>query len=427
MQLPGDFKKQTDAAKENAIAAAKRGVLSKLDEHSAGADAFKASRQKLAQAKANQARARVLASMNRQQQAFVAHAGPAADDLMAFSAETLSNASDLIGQGDLSVSDQVLAPFELQAHQLANQRVEEALISEREADIEAVMDKPYRNEAMRRIKLLSNAPKSREECNDLTEKLREHAHADDMSMNTFRIYADALNILARPDITNASDDVRSEAASDPDTPPETLTRLARDPYQNVRSAVGGNLATPPETLATLARDDDWTVRAAVGANPNTPLDILATLANDPDEDVRRAVASNPNISADIATRLADSEDEHVLSALGGNRATPVAILSALAISDSATVRGAVAGNPTTLTETLHTLTNDRDEDVRMAAGGNPNTPSDDLATLARDPSWYVRSAVAGNPNTPGHVLTELGRDRKWDVRLAAHNNPSTPD
>ena len=39
-----------------------------------------------------------------------------------------------------------------------------------------------------------------------------------------------------------------------------------------------NPNTPPDTLRKLAEDEDLVVRAAIVRNPNTPVDIIARLA-----------------------------------------------------------------------------------------------------------------------------------------------------
>jgi hypothetical protein len=59
-------------------------------------------------------------------------------------------------------------------------------------------------------------------------------------------------------------------AGNPNTPPETLDRLANDKNYWVRRYVARNPNTPPETLARLATDKDYWVRSSVARNPNTP-------------------------------------------------------------------------------------------------------------------------------------------------------------
>ena len=92
---------------------------------------------------------------------------------------------------------------------------------------------------------------------------------------------------------------RKELAGNPNTPPETLTILARDKVWDVRWRVAYNSNTPPETLTILARDEKWRVRYEVAENPNTPPEILTILARDKDGDVRLGVERNLNATREI--------------------------------------------------------------------------------------------------------------------------------
>jgi hypothetical protein len=62
----------------------------------------------------------------------------------------------------------------------------------------------------------------------------------------------------------------------------------------VRSGVAYNPNTPPETLTILARDEDWRVRRGVAYNPTTPPETLTILARDEDSDVRSTAKENSN-------------------------------------------------------------------------------------------------------------------------------------
>jgi hypothetical protein len=86
--------------------------------------------------------------------------------------------------------------------------------------------------------------------------------------------------------------------------PETLARLANDNIWSVRHGVAENPNTPPETLDRLAIDDDsfW-VRFYVARNPNTLPETLERLANDENSYVRSGVARNPNTPQYILTYL----------------------------------------------------------------------------------------------------------------------------
>lgn len=92
------------------------------------------------------------------------------------------------------------------------------------------------------------------------------------------------------------DEAVVDVASHPNTPPETLARLAGDAHvdEAVRQSVAANPTTPPDALTALADDEDDEVRWRVALNANTPPETLTRLAADEDDDVREAAATNPN-------------------------------------------------------------------------------------------------------------------------------------
>ena len=79
-------------------------------------------------------------------------------------------------------------------------------------------------------------------------------------------------------------------AQNPNTPPETLERLAGDLDWFVRRNVAKNSNTSPATLDRLADECPY----AVKTNPNTQPETLARLADDNNRGVRCYVARNPN-------------------------------------------------------------------------------------------------------------------------------------
>ena len=112
--------------------------------------------------------------------------------------------------------------------------------------------------------------------------------------------------------------------------------------------------TPTETLAKLAKDKDSCVRKLVAWNPNAPAELLVKLATDKDEYVRREVAWNPNTPAEALAQLATDEDWDVrgeILKIAKRKRTPVETLIALYQQ---------RGNPA----------------VSKAARNNPNFPGD---------------------------------------------------
>ncbi len=123
-------------------------------------------------------------------------------------------------------------------------------------------------------------------------------------------------------LINDEERIRLEEALDPQTPPETLDRLANDKSSSVRGCVAYNPNTSPETLALLADDEDMWIRRRVARNPNTPPEVLSRLANDKDYYARLGVAQNPNTPPETITRLADDESRYVHYSVKTNPNTP---------------------------------------------------------------------------------------------------------
>ena len=99
-------------------------------------------------------------------------------------------------------------------------------------------------------------------------------------------------------------DLDLDLAWNPNTPPETLDRLANDEDYGVRYGVAWNPNTPPETLDSLANDENYWVRESVAQNTNTSTETLERLADDENYwAVRRGVTNNPNTPQYILTYL----------------------------------------------------------------------------------------------------------------------------
>ena len=83
-----------------------------------------------------------------------------------------------------------------------------------------------------------------------------------------------------------------ELAQNPNTPQETLVKLATDNEDSIRWGVAENHNTPPEVLIKLASDKYSGLRWWVAQNPNTPPKTLKVLASDEDFDVRESAKKN---------------------------------------------------------------------------------------------------------------------------------------
>ena len=87
-----------------------------------------------------------------------------------------------------------------------------------------------------------------------------------------------------------------DLAENPNTPPETLDRLANDNNATVRWRVAANPNTSSETLDRLSYDEEWCVRECVARNPNTTQESLKNLANDNNRVVAYYATSNENFN-----------------------------------------------------------------------------------------------------------------------------------
>ena len=81
-------------------------------------------------------------------------------------------------------------------------------------------------------------------------------------------------------------------AGNPNTPPETLARLANDEDLDVRRAVARNHNTTPETLDRLVVDGNSLNCYCVACNINTLPETLERLANYGDQNAHIALALN---------------------------------------------------------------------------------------------------------------------------------------
>lgn len=86
--------------------------------------------------------------------------------------------------------------------------------------------------------------------------------------------------------------VRSRVADNPNTPPATLTRLAKDDFDDVRGAVAQNPSTPIKTLNVLADDGSRWIRGHVASNTAAPVSLLLALTTDEDKQVSEQAHRN---------------------------------------------------------------------------------------------------------------------------------------
>jgi hypothetical protein len=97
-------------------------------------------------------------------------------------------------------------------------------------------------------------------------------------------------------------------ASNSNTSPEILDRLAGDKQWLVRQDVAQNPNSQPETLARLA--DEYPYHVA--KNPNTPQEALARLAVSGNHVISMTAKTNPNYSPTTTITLTKQQKEVLL-------------------------------------------------------------------------------------------------------------------
>ena len=96
----------------------------------------------------------------------------------------------------------------------------------------------------------------------------------------------------------------AQEASAPSTSPERLAELAAQDIKLSR-VVAKNITTPPDILKTLGESDDKATRKSIAGNPNSPTDTLTRLATQfPEEVIQNPVfdlllLENPNLLSEI--------------------------------------------------------------------------------------------------------------------------------
>ena len=120
----------------------------------------------------------------------------------------------------------------------------------------------------------------------------------------------ALKIVLR--LANDPDGrVRADAYANVLMPQDKLSKLVRNPKadKEEKIAVASNPNTPPEDLDRLADDNTtWGVKEAVAKNPSVWQKTLEKLAKDKHYSVRCAVISNPNVTPEIIIALSNDSN-----------------------------------------------------------------------------------------------------------------------
>jgi hypothetical protein len=159
---------------------------------------------------------------------------------------------------------------------------------------------------------------------------------------------------------------------------------------------------------------------ALGAVPPWLIPLIAANAA---RDIRSALVRSP-----LATRTAlkwlrrAGASGDLASYAPPDPALDRAVLEQLA-TGGVYARRVVARNPYAPPALLTRLAADPDRSVRQGVARNPCTPLPVLLRLAADPSPEVRQGVARNAATSGDILAQLAADPARDVRWTVARNP----
>jgi SEFIR domain len=217
----------------------------------------------------------------------------------------------------------------------------------------------------------------------------------------------------------------SVAVIDPECPKSILSKLVAS-EGSIRQDIAGNPNTPMNTLEKLATDEDPMIRQVIAYNSNTSLNALQQLIKDENHQVRWEAARNSKIPAQSLEELVKGEDSIVGAGAACNPNMPVNTLEKLSTDESSNVRSGAAGNPNTPASAFEKLITDQDPFVRRVAARNPNIPKSALEKLAIDQDAFVRRVAASNPNMPLNILERLATDAISSIRKAATRNPNIP-
>jgi hypothetical protein len=201
--------------------------------------------------------------------------------------------------------------------------------------------------------------------------------------------------------------VRGVAARHPNTPPESLARLARDPVLAVRVSALRHPFTPEEALWAGSAAVLPILRRAVARNPAATDAMLARLAADPDPTVRRAVAAHRYLEPKALTVLAGDADAAIRESVARHRLTAPDVLEKLSADAEARVRRAAARNPMTPPSVFTRLAADPDANVREAMARRRDLPDDLLCVLACDTNGHVHHLARFNRSNPHDLIDEL--------------------
>lgn len=276
----------------------------------------------------------------------------------------------------------------------------------------------------------------------------------------------------------ADDDLLEAIASNPETPPHLLRRIAENQQPQVALALHRNPRLPGELrdrvarhaedmrrllageptlsdLNELARHRCLAIRQAVARHPDCPTLVLDLFAAGRVVSLQELAAVHPNTSEAAMMRLLDNGRSHTLRLLATRPSLPTEVARRLlktrfnfapgtpgytAEVPKRHSRHIPSAQPRPLIDSPVVLRPDfpaerflelmRFIDLQLL-GDYAKLEHADTRVLARiaadrNEPWLLE-IVAGNPNTPGRVLQDLAHHRTVGARRKAAANPSLPE
>lgn len=237
---------------------------------------------------------------------------------------------------------------------------------------------------------------------------------------------------------------QQKSASDLNTNPDLLDKLADHHDPSVYSLVAGNASASPNTLLKL--------HAKTKNNPNVYLTPEQRKnKNATSEIIHKNLISNPNTPPHLlkdylfkgrkevldnpAIPLLQLEDPSLTQLFGdtgeaemfaGQTEDPE-LLHLLAHHPSSEVKYAVARNEHITPKTFEKLLNDPDPLVKYAIAGHDNTPPDVIEKLSHEEDPEILREIAGRYDLPRKTFERLAVHNNSAVRQAVIHNKKIPD
>lgn len=271
-------------------------------------------------------------------------------------------------------------------------------------------------------------------------------------------WADRETLLARPDCPsvfyawaaeNAGPALAEVLAAHPRTPLDTVESLL---VRGLARSTCANPSLDQQTLRRWAGSDALALNLAAAEHPNTPIESIRRLAAHRVEEVAASAHANAALPLPEALDLLRAADPYWAYQAIGNPARPIeealelaealgdgfsellarddcdaALLDRLASHSNTDVRQQVAYCPELPASVLDSLARDASSHVRCVVARREDLTPGQMQSLAADVDVFVRSALAGRWVLPESVQLLLAQDADPGVRadLASNNHVST--